>query len=592
MEESLGLDEFLQTFVDFIYQVFEVRGCLLLRSHADKKQRTIYTCPATQVEKKFPKFCSNLLENYESTLKEGRSIIVSRASHSYPLVLENIFSGDRPHSLAIVPLSHKELYFGGIFMYHAIAEHQWQEDELNSINHFADRCARTLYRYQWFDRRDSINESAGVSFHQWQRHLTQTIDRKLNSSLDSQQVLADILKIIGESLEVDRAIVVQVNETEKNSLYEQWNDEKTLAELPAFNIDDFSELEIPDSKEEKSIRQFCPFINLSKDRTLVKKYVVLEQRNLPACCYLIKPIFVREIFFGLLILQTSLPLRTFKDEEIETIDSIADRIAIALYHCQHQQTLAKLEQEKAAAEAAVQIKSEVLSYMNHELRNPLAGVLGFARMLKDEIYGSLNEKQMQYVTTIEDCGEHVLALVNNFLDISRIEANREELLLEKVVVEEICRASIAIVGEQAREKKLALNLEIASDIDFCTVDRIRVKQILVNLLSNAIKFTEVGSVTLKVYRDLPNNDSSQGICLKFDVIDTGIGIKEADRGKLFQAFQQIQSPLSRKYKGTGLGLALSRKLANLHGGDLTLISAEGKGSCFSLNLPIQPLDDL
>ncbi|MGK7961853.1 ATP-binding protein, partial [Crocosphaera sp.] len=144
---------------------------------------------------------------------------------------------------------------------------------------------------------------------------------------------------------------------------------------------------------------------------------------------------------------------------------------------------------------------------------------------------------------------------------------------------DICLAAIAIVQPKAKEENLDLILNLSNQVDFCTVDQRKIKQILINLLSNAIKFTEEGSVTLQV----ENVDNS----LMFCVIDTGIGIKEDDQNKLFQPFQQIHSDLSRKHKGTGLGLALSRKLAQLHQGNLTLKSEYGKGSCFTLELPLQ-----
>jgi signal transduction histidine kinase len=217
--------------------------------------------------------------------------------------------------------------------------------------------------------------------------------------------------------------------------------------------------------------------------------------------------------------------------------------------------------------------------MTHELRTPLASILGFAKMLREELYGPLNAKQKQYVSGIIGSGEHLLALVNDFLDLSKIDANREELFLEKVVVEDICLASLAIVETKAEEAGLTLNLEIAPDISFCCVDQRRVKQILVNLLSNAVKFTKSGNINLQV--------KLEERMLVFSVIDTGIGITATDMEKLFQPFQQLNNSLNRKQKGTGLGLAVSRKLAQLHGGSLSVTSEPGQGSCFTLRLPVQ-----
>lgn len=223
------------------------------------------------------------------------------------------------------------------------------------------------------------------------------------------------------------------------------------------------------------------------------------------------------------------------------------------------------------------INQEYFSHLNHELRSPLANILQFARMLKEEIYGSLNSKQTEYISGILTSGNHLLELINDYLDLAKIDANYEKLYPEKIPVEDICEASLVIVRGKAKEKELDLILDLAEDVDFCYVDSLRLKQILINLLSNAVKFTEQGSVTLQV--------KATSEMLLFSVIDTGIGISKKDSAKLFKPFQQISTPLHRKHKGTGLGLALSRKLAQLHGGDITLSSKAGKGSCFTVSIP-------
>lgn len=244
---------------------------------------------------------------------------------------------------------------------------------------------------------------------------------------------------------------------------------------------------------------------------------------------------------------------------------------------QQQEYIKQLEQERQAQEEANAATQEFISHLNHELRSPIAAILGFARMLREEIYGSLNDKQMQYIKATVTTGEHALDLINDYLDLAKVNADKEELEPEKLAVEDICRASLAIVEEKARSKGLKLNLDIDGEVDFCLADKLRLRQILVNLLSNAVKFTQEGSVTLQI---TPRDNN-----LQFSVIDTGIGISAANQKKLFQPFQQIKNPVCRDEKGTGLGLALSRKLAILHGGDIILTSTEGKGSCFTLFIP-------
>ncbi len=240
---------------------------------------------------------------------------------------------------------------------------------------------------------------------------------------------------------------------------------------------------------------------------------------------------------------------------------------------QQQQTIEQLEAEKQNWLAEEQAKQEYIAHLNHELRSPISSIMSFAAMLKEQYYGRLNQKQMQYVTLLHSVGKHMLDLVNNYLDLVKIDANSQTLDLERLAVEEICQAALFMVAEKAKQKGLKLIFKLGNNIDFCTADSVRLKQILVNLLSNAIKFTEQGSVTLQV--------TIKAQRIYFAVSDTGIGISQNNLSKLFQPFPQI----TNHYESTGLGLTLSQKLAQLHGGDITVSSTLGKGSCFTLNLP-------
>ncbi|BAZ14683.1 GAF sensor signal transduction histidine kinase [Calothrix sp. NIES-4071] len=241
------------------------------------------------------------------------------------------------------------------------------------------------------------------------------------------------------------------------------------------------------------------------------------------------------------------------------------------------QRTAELEMALSAASSANEAKTQFLANMNHELRTPLNGIIGFSSILLEQTFGVLNEKQQQYINVIYECGYQQLNLINDLLDIAKIEAGKEELEIVTLSVEEICHICISVVSEEASKRGLQLLLDISPEITTCNADGRRLKQILLNLLSNALKFTESGSVTLKV-------DSEAGF-IKFAVIDTGIGISQEEGEKLFELFQQFGSSF-RKRQGTGLGLAVSRNLARLHGGDIILRSEVGRGSCFTLLLPL------
>jgi PAS domain S-box-containing protein len=244
---------------------------------------------------------------------------------------------------------------------------------------------------------------------------------------------------------------------------------------------------------------------------------------------------------------------------------------------ERKQTELKLRASQEAAEAASRAKSEFLATMSHELRTPLNAIMGLSQLLQQEIVGSLNEKQKEYINCIYTSGEQLLAVINDILDLSKVEAGKEELLLLPLPVSEICNYAISTVRDAALEKGLHLIYEIDTEADTCIADERRIKQMLLNLLTNAVKFTPAGKVSL-VVKKVP-----QG--MKFIVSDTGIGIDSSQFHFLFEPFKQLDSKLNRQYEGTGLGLALTRKLARLHGGDVTVASTLGEGSQFTLFLP-------
>ena len=244
---------------------------------------------------------------------------------------------------------------------------------------------------------------------------------------------------------------------------------------------------------------------------------------------------------------------------------------------ERKQTELKLRASQEAAESASRVKSEFLATMSHELRTPLNAIMGLSQLLQQEIVGSLNEKQNEYVNSIYSSGEHLLALINDILDLSKVEAGKEELLLSPLPVPDLCNYAIWTVRDRALEKGLQLTHQIDIEADICIADERRIKQMLLNLLTNAVKFTLVGEVSL-VVKKVPEG-------ITFTVADTGIGIDSNQFQFLFEPFKQLDSRLNRQYEGTGLGLALTRKLARLHGGDVTVTSTLGAGSQFTLFIP-------
>ncbi len=244
---------------------------------------------------------------------------------------------------------------------------------------------------------------------------------------------------------------------------------------------------------------------------------------------------------------------------------------------ERKRTELKLLKTKEAAEVSSRAKSEFLATMSHELRTPLNTIMGLSQLLQQKMVGTLNEKQEEYVNYIYSSGEQLLALINDILDLSKVEAGKEKLTLLPLQVQDICNSVISTVCDRAFQKKLELTTKIDPEADVCIADDRRIKQMLLNLLTNAIKFTPAGKVSLTV-KKVP-----QG--MTFTVSDTGIGIDSSQFQFLFEPFKQLDSRLNRQYEGTGLGLALTRKLARMHGGDVTVESTLGEGSRFTLFIP-------
>ena len=245
------------------------------------------------------------------------------------------------------------------------------------------------------------------------------------------------------------------------------------------------------------------------------------------------------------------------------------------------QALTELSRANAELDEASRHKDEFLANMSHELRTPLNAILGLSEALLEQVSGTLTPRQVKSVTTISTSGQHLLALINDILDLSKIEAGRLELHIEPIKVDEFCQSCLVFVKTQAMQKQIYVDHQRDARPLVISADPKRLKQILVNLLTNAVKFTpQGGRIGLSV--SAPEGED----VMRFSVWDTGVGIAAEDQAKLFQAFTQVDSGLNRAQEGTGLGLALVAKLVELHGGSVSLESEPGKGSRFTVTLPL------
>jgi signal transduction histidine kinase len=269
----------------------------------------------------------------------------------------------------------------------------------------------------------------------------------------------------------------------------------------------------------------------------------------------------------------------FDPKEVALAQTFADQAVIAI---QNARLFREIQDKSRQLEIANQHKSEFLANMSHELRTPLNAIIGFSEVLLERMFGELNDKQDDYLKDIFSSGKHLLSLINDILDLSKIEAGRMELEVDSFDVPAALDNALTLVRERAQRHGIGLQLQVAPEVGEMRADERKFKQILLNLLTNAVKFTpDGGKVQVRArWRD--------GDGLEVAVSDTGIGIAKDDQAAVFEEFRQVGRHYTNKQEGTGLGLALTKRFVELHGGTLTLESELGKGSTFTFTLPSQP----
>jgi signal transduction histidine kinase/ActR/RegA family two-component response regulator len=428
-----------------------------------------------------------------------------------------------------------------------------------------------------------------------QRDLMLALDsrkKELEGKVDQLVALREVGEAVGSSLDLDEVLdqivsnAVRLTETDGGSImeYDESSDSfhvraaygsspDLLEQLRAVTIDRESTLVGRTALERKPLE----VADLAQEEQLDPHLDILFRDGWHSV--LAVPLLRGDKMVGVLVIRRR-STGSFPSEMSELLETFATQSALAIVNAR---LFRELETKTGELEIASRHKSEFLASMSHELRTPLNAVIGFSEVLLDRMFGEINERQDEYLHDIRNSGKHLLELLNEILDLSKVEAGQMVLEPSTFGVSSVVESTLPMVRERATRHAIALSVQIADDIDTIEIDELRFKQVVLNLLTNAIKFTpDGGSVSLRAYREATD--------LMVTVTDTGIGVPPEDQERIFESFQQGRRG-APKEEGTGLGLTLSRRFVGLWGGRMWLESTPGVGSTFGFSVPGLPEHD-
>jgi GAF domain-containing protein len=467
-----------------------------------------------------------------------------------------------------VPILKGEELLGVILTYRLEAK-PFTDTQIELVETFADQAVIAIENVRLFDEVQARTEDLQESLAQ-QTATANVLKVISRSAFNLQTVLQTLIESAARLCEADKGNITR----ERGGIF--YRAAESYGYSPEF-LEHIKDVPIEMDRGSATGRALLerrvihiPDVKADREYTLVEAQKLGDYRTALAV-----PMLREDVPLGVLTLTRS-DVRPFTDKQIEIVSTFADQAAIAI---ENVRLFDEIQEKSHQLEEASQHKSQFLANMSHELRTPLNAILGYTELIVDGVYGEMPEKAQTTLKRISANGKHLLGLINDVLDLSKIEAGQLTLALDSYSMKDVVHNVYGAVEPLAADKKIAFKAEVAPDLPPGRGDERRLTQVLLNLVGNAIKFTDTGEVAIKA-------SASDGR-YTVSVCDTGPGISEVDQAKLFQEFQQADNSITRKKGGTGLGLAISKRIIEMHGGHITLQSQLGKGSTFSIMLPIQ-----
>jgi GAF domain-containing protein len=486
-----------------------------------------------------------------------------QADHEYTFGAKNI---EKVRTVLAVPILKGEDLLGVVVIYH-LEVRPFTEKQIALVETFADQAAIAIDNVRLLDalrhRTDELGRSVGEL-----RSLGE-VSQAVNSTLDLETVLSTIV-----------AKAARLSGTETGAIYGYDDHSREFRLRATYGMDQelidalthrHIDLDDPNIAEVFAQREPIQVADLKEEAASELNKIALRAGYRAR---MVAPLLRGEDIVGMLVVRRRTP-GEFAKNTVDIIKTFAAQSALAI---QNARLFHEIEDKSRQLEEASQHKSQFLANMSHELRTPLNAILGYTELMADGAYGEPSEKMMGILKRLEANGRHLLGLINDVLDLSKIEAGQLELELSDYSVQDIAQTVRSTLEPLATDKKLAFKLELAPELPPGHGDGRRLTQVLINLVGNAIKFTDAGEVAIKAKA---NNGS-----FHVSVRDTGPGISATDQAKLFQEFQQADNTITRKKGGTGLGLAISKRIIEMHGGKIWIESQPGQGSTFAFTIPV------